>query len=156
MATRSASTSGKPAQQRFTARTILLTLTGSLPPLRFFTRIVVCGYDAESMSDCEAKGNWGFEEETDGLNILLYSAKNERVSPLQNRGTRQKRHDDRTRTGSTRVADGALQPPPSRQPSHQRRMAPGRWVLAGLRAYEPSGRTRLPTAHCFPARSSKP
>jgi len=33
---------------------------------------------------------------------------------------------------------------------------PGRWVLAGLRAYELSGRTRLPTAHCFPANRPVP
>ena len=51
IATRSASTSGKPAQQRFTARTILFTFTGSLPPLRFFTRMVVCGYSESTSAD---------------------------------------------------------------------------------------------------------
>src|ERR1700694_1951276 len=43
VATRSASTSASPTQQRSTARTILLTSTGSLEPLRFFTRIDVFG-----------------------------------------------------------------------------------------------------------------
>jgi hypothetical protein len=41
VATRIGSTSGRPKQQRLTARTILLTSTGSVPPFRFVTRIDV-------------------------------------------------------------------------------------------------------------------
>src|SRR3954471_15498162 len=88
IATRSASTSGKPAQQRFTARTILFTLTGSLPPLRFFTRMVVCGYDAESMSDCEgANGDGTFDEERDGLNMICTPRSTSGAHALQSRQT---------------------------------------------------------------------
>src|SRR6187551_1346809 len=151
MATRSASTSGKPAQQRFTARTILLTLTGSLPPLRFFTRIVVCGYDAESMSDCEgANGDRTFDEETDGLNIVLTPHATSGTHPLQSRQTLEKRHCDRTER-LTQFTNGSPRPPPARRSRSPTPHDSRRWVLAGLRAYEPSGRTRVPTAHCFPA-----
>src|SRR4051794_39799080 len=52
VATRSASTSARPTHDRFTARTILFTSTGSLDPFRFVTRIVVCGGEASAASRC--------------------------------------------------------------------------------------------------------
>src|SRR5690606_36118677 len=48
VATRNASTSSRPTQQRLTARTILLTSTGSRCPLRLVTRMVVRGSSLSS------------------------------------------------------------------------------------------------------------
>ena len=47
-------------------------------------------------------------------------------------------------------ANGKTEPPPARHSNPPTPDDSRRWVLAGLRAYERSGRTRLPTAHCFP------
>src|SRR5580704_5674379 len=58
VATRSESTSGSPTQQRPTARTILLTSTGSKAPLRLRTRMLVCGADSSSGSGRREVG-WG-------------------------------------------------------------------------------------------------
>src|SRR5262245_40144604 len=49
VATRRASTSPSPTQHRLTARTILLTSTGSLEPFRFLTRIEVWGRTSSAL-----------------------------------------------------------------------------------------------------------
>ncbi len=54
VATRIESTSVSPTQQRPTARTILLTSTGSEEPLRFFTRMVVWVYPSSPASNAAA------------------------------------------------------------------------------------------------------
>ncbi len=49
-------------------------------------------------------------------------------------------------------ANGQTEPPPARLSNPPTPDDSRRWVLAGLRAYERSGRPRVPTAHCFPSR----